>query len=154
MVVGGSIPYAKAHRDRVEEGALPEVLADVKQELIAAGAQLVAFQERLVGAAVLIGRHGLQELPRLSLQHRELDLHPRARPAVRRIQHVGGYPSHHPSPKSFARRPRVMWPICSSAAASSASALLPRRRSISATTLVRFACRRRATMQGKPNFSR
>ena len=68
--------------------------------------------------------HRLQVLPALPFEDGKLDLHPGARPAVRRVEHVGRDPAHHSSPASRSSRPRVMWPICSSALSSSLSSII------------------------------
>src|SRR5688572_29616226 len=153
MVMAAAIADVEAHRHDVEKLLGLEVLADVELEPVLAGPQR-AFGKRLVGTAVLVGGDALQALPRRTLIDRELDLHAGARTSVRRIQHVSRDLAHQPSASSFSSRPLVMCPICSRARPSSVCALFPRRRAISSITLARFACRRSATMQGKPNFSR
>src|SRR5688572_10932498 len=157
MVMAAAIADVEAHRHHVEKLPGLEVLADVELEPVLAGPQR-AVGKRLVGTAVLVGGDALQALPRRTLIDRELDLHAGARASVRRVENMRSDFSHHPSPRpspsSLSSRPLVMCPICCRAPASSVSALFPRRRAISSITLARFACRRSATMQGKPNFSR
>jgi hypothetical protein len=54
----------------------------------------------------------------------------------------------------LATRPRVMWPICSSALSISVSTSFEKRLSISEMTVSRLLCRARATTTGNPNLSR
>src|SRR4051812_12774987 len=138
-------------RDALEKGIGAEIGADVEDQLVGASAQAIAFEQRRVGAALVIGAC-LGELGAVGPV--ELDADPGTGLAARRVQYMRGQSAHHPSPSSFARRPRAIWPICASALRISLSSSFARRRSISASTLLRVACSRSAMMHGKPNFSR
>src|SRR5688572_15239295 len=87
VVMGAAVADVEAHWHDVEKFPGLEVLADVELEPVLAGPQ-DAVGERLVGAAVLVGGHALQPLPRRALVDGELDLHAGTRASVRGIQHV------------------------------------------------------------------
>src|ERR687888_394343 len=130
-------------RHTLEKCVGAKIGADVEHDLVGAGAQALALEQRRVGSAIGIGAR-LGELGTVGAV--EFDTDAGAWLAACRVEHVCGQSAHHLSPKNLPSRPRAMWPICSSALRSSSSALLPRRRSISASTLAREACSRNATI--------
>src|SRR5438045_9404416 len=138
-------------RHALEKGIGAEIGADVEHELVGAGAQAIAFEQRRIGATLGIGAR-LAELGAVGAV--ELDADAGTRLAARRIQYMRRQSAHQPSPSSFARRPRAIWLICASALRISVSRSFASRRSISAGTLSRVACSRSAMMHGKPNLSR
>src|SRR5205085_10074220 len=99
-------------RDALEKGIGAEIGADVEHELVGAGAQALAFGQRRVAAALGIGAR-LGELGAVGPV--ELDADAGTGLAARRVQYMRGQSAHHPSARSFARRPRAIWPICASA---------------------------------------
>src|SRR2546425_11692549 len=126
----------------------------MEHELVRAGFEFFALQQRRVGPALGIGLRIGEPAALVAVETKQLDADARARLAARRVEYMGGELAHQFAPNIWSSLPRVMCPICSSAARSSASASFASRCSISLSTLSRDACSFSATMHGKPNFSR
>src|SRR3989449_8979763 len=126
----------------------------MEHDLVGSGLEFRALQQRRVGAAVGIGLRIGDEAALVAVEAKELDPDARPRLAARGVEHMGGELAHQFAPNIWSSLPRVMCPICSSAARSSASAWFASRRSISPSTLSRDACSLSATMQGKRSEER
>ena len=88
------VAHREAHRDDVEELVLQfdaqalKVLADIKDQLERAHMELVALEQRLVGAAVGIGE-GREHMVRVvTMDHQEVDAEAGRGLAVHRVQHM------------------------------------------------------------------
>src|SRR5438132_14380104 len=149
MVVLRGVGDGEAHGHPVEERR-----ADMEHELVRSAFELVAFEQRRVGAAVRVGLGVRDEAALFAVVAEQLDANADPRLAARGVEHMGGELAHQCAPNICSSLPRVMCPICSSAAPSSTWASFASRRSISSSTLARDACSFSATMHGKPNFSR
>ena len=97
------VAHREADHDGVEEGRLgkrctarAKVRPDVEFEFVGTGGHVVARDEWLLGAPVLVG-HGAGYQLALPGQCVQPHIHAGRRSPVRRIEHVCRHPSHRPS---------------------------------------------------------
>src|SRR5438477_13187698 len=117
MVMRAGIGDPEADRHGVEEAGALEIPTDVEYDLVGSRAERFALEQRLIRSAIKVRNRAHHRNGCVFFKTKKLYLDPSARLAVRGVEHVRGEPAHQAS--IFRRRPSVMWPICSSALASS-----------------------------------
>ena len=80
MVVGFGVGEAEADDDFIQEWGIRELVAHAAEvsahredKLVAAGEEAIGGEERLIGAAVLVGDGGFEEAGRFTVEQGETD---------------------------------------------------------------------------------